>query len=396
MRRFFAIFCLSGLALAETDPPPAPGDRLFDRSMLHEIRLYVHPRDWARLKEYYFDNTYYPAAMLWRGEYIEGIGVRSRGRGSRSPVKPGLRVDFDRYEPEQRFEGLKSIVLDNLWQDPPMTRERLAMLLFERMGIAAPRVTHTRLYVNDEYTGVYAIVESIDKNFLRRTLKDDEGYLYEYKQMDDWDMSVRAGGPSKYVPEPFDPKTHEKNPKPEAIEEFVRTINETPDGDFERVVGEYLDWDHFLTYLAVESFAGERDGFLREGGVNNFYLYRFDGTKRFQLIPWDKDATFVWSEQPVLEGVEGNVLVRRALAAPALKRKFLEALAACAESAEAGDWLAQEADRILGMIHGAVEGDPNRRDPMEIYEQAREDLLYFIRQRARFVRDEVAALMPVE
>ncbi len=385
---------LGGLVLAQTDPP-APADALFDRSVLHEIRLYVHPSDWTKLKQNFLDNTYYPAAMLWRGEYIDDIAVRSRGRGSRSPVKPGLRVDFDRYAPEQRFRGLKSIVLDNLWQDPPMARERLAMLLFERMGIAAPRVTHTRLYVNDEYTGVYAIVESIDKNFLRRALRDDAGYLYEYKWSDDWNLSVR-GDASKYVPLPFDPKTHEKSPQPEAIADFIRAINETPGDDFERVLGEYLDWRHFLTYLAVETFAGERDGLLREGGVNNFYLYRFDESKRFQFIPWDKDATFIWMEQPLMEGVEGNLLVRRALAIPALKRQFLAAVDACAEVAAADDWLAQEADRILGLIYGAVDGDPNRRDAMDIYDGAAGDLRYFIRGRARFVREEVAALMPVE
>ena len=42
-------------------------------------------------------NTYYPADLTLNGQTVRNIGIRSRGRGSRSSNKPGLRVDFDRY-----------------------------------------------------------------------------------------------------------------------------------------------------------------------------------------------------------------------------------------------------------------------------------------------------------
>lgn len=54
---------------------------------------------------------------------MRNAGIRSRGRGSRSGTKPGLRVDFDRYASDQTFLGLKSFILDNLTQDPSGVHE---------------------------------------------------------------------------------------------------------------------------------------------------------------------------------------------------------------------------------------------------------------------------------
>ena len=142
-------------------------------------RLVVHPSDWAKLQQNYQDNTYYPANLTWRSITIANVGIRSKGRTSRRNTKPGLRVDMDRFE-EQRFLGLKSFLLDNNIQDYTMIKERLAMLLYRRMGLPAPRESHCRLFVNNTYLGVYTIVESTDKLALKNWFREDEGYLYEY------------------------------------------------------------------------------------------------------------------------------------------------------------------------------------------------------------------------
>src|SRR5439155_17327191 len=86
----------------------AHADAFFDDSVVHEIRLVINSRDWQSLKDHYLDNTYYPCDMSWGDHTVRNIGIRSRGTGSRSGVKPGLRVDFDRYVTDQKFLGLKS------------------------------------------------------------------------------------------------------------------------------------------------------------------------------------------------------------------------------------------------------------------------------------------------
>ena len=64
-------------------------------------------------------------------------------------------MDFDRYTSDQKFLGLKSFVLRNNTQDASNMHERLSMLLFRRLGLPASREAHTKLYINNEYAGLY-------------------------------------------------------------------------------------------------------------------------------------------------------------------------------------------------------------------------------------------------
>ena len=77
-------------------------------------------------------------------------------------------------------------MLDNLTQDFSGIKETVAMRFFTRLGIPAPRETHTRLFVNGRYAGLYALVESVDKTMMGRVFGSigdniqNDGYLFEY------------------------------------------------------------------------------------------------------------------------------------------------------------------------------------------------------------------------
>lgn len=363
---------------------------LFEGNRLHELRLYLRGQDWDKLRANYLSSDYYPCHLLWNGIMAENAGVRSRGNGSRSSRKPGLRLDFNRYVKGQYFLGLKSLVLDNLDQDPPMLRERLAMLFFRKMGMAASRETHARLYVNNEYAGLYVIVEPIDKSFLRWNFEEDDGHLYEYRWARPYNLEYLGPDTSLYCPLPFYPEIQQEPPAPELLEAMIRTVNQSPLGDYPTTVGKHLDLRQFLTYLAIENFLGEMDGFVGEMTTNNFYLYRSRKTGLFQMIPWDKDTTFVWSEHPILYNVEQNVLTRRALAHPELRKLYLETLLRAAELAEEdAGWLEREAQSILTQIRSSALEDSRKRLSNEEYDQAVHDFLFFIRERPGIVRQAV-------
>src|SRR5688572_2587978 len=147
-------------------------EELFAPGTLHDLRLFMNSRDLQQLRDTYQENTYYQADLEWRGTRVRSVAIRSRGDGSRNPGKPGLRIDFDRFSAGQRFLGLESVMLDNLWQDATLVRESVTMALFARLGQPAPREAYTRLFINDVYQGVYAIVEAIDAAFLARAFGD--------------------------------------------------------------------------------------------------------------------------------------------------------------------------------------------------------------------------------
>ena len=140
----------------------------FDDQVLHSIRLVINPRDWQELKANFQLNTYYPCHFIWRNQIVRNVAIRSRGTGSRSGSKPGLRIDFNLFDEHQQFLGLKSVVLRNNVQDATNLHERVGMQFFTKLGLAAPREAHTRLYVNDEYAGLYSIVDPSTKSSSRR------------------------------------------------------------------------------------------------------------------------------------------------------------------------------------------------------------------------------------
>jgi len=374
---------------------------LFNTAALQRLDLLVNSRDWEKLKANFREDDYYPADVRWNGQTVRNAGIRSRGLGSRSGTKPGLKVDFNRYATGQTFLGLGSIVLDNLTQDPSGLRERVAMRFYERMGLPAPREAHAELYVNNEYAGLYAVVESIDKDFLRRVFGgaqgniENDGHLFQYKWRTEWFFTYPGNNLDAYKPL-FDPITHE-NASTAALyapfEAMFRAINESPDASFVENVSVYLDLPLFMKHVAVQSFLAQWDGILGYAGVNNFYLYRFENSSRFQFIAWDEDNAFRAADFPILEGHDRNVLVRRAMSMPELRAAFFDGLRAAAASAAEPvggvSWLEQEIQLQRSLVDGAMQADALKPYPNEQYAAVADALVEFARVRPAIVLSQI-------
>jgi spore coat protein CotH len=386
---------------------PQASDSFFNDSVLHEIRLTINRTDWQSLKDHYLENLYFPCDLEWGGQVIKNIGIRSRGWASRSDAKPGLRVDFDRYVGTQTFLGLKSFVLRNNTQEASAMNERVSMQMFRRMGLPTPREAHTALFVNGEYVGLYTIVESVDKAFLRRQFYEDAGYLYDFQfEGNSYYFEHRGQNPAAYVPFPFKPDTHEAAPEPQFIERLIWTINETPDDQFREAVAQYLDLAALVRHVAVEMFLADFDGFTGEYGANNFYLYRFAGSTRFTLIPWDKSHAFSHVDYSIFHNLTDipvelrNRVMARALTYPDLYARYLDALVECAAIAEEREgetgpgWLSREIERVYKQIHEAALADSFKPFTNEQFEQAVSDLRTFARYRAASVLRQVSDVRP--
>lgn len=368
-------------------------DALFDDSAVQDVRLDLNAGDWQALRANFREDTYYPADFRWRDHVSRGIGIRSRGFGTRSPTKPSLRVDFNRFSPDQEFLGLKSVVLKNNVSDPSNMHERLSMLLMRRMGIPASRETHARLFVNGEYYGVYNLVESVDKHFLKRVFGDNDGYLFGYTWAFRYFFGDLGADPAAYVPIPFEPETHEDDPEPLAIVELVRTINQSP--NFAADITTYLDVKSFVRHIAVETFLADRDDFLGDFGMANFFLYRPVDRRQFSLIAWDKSEAFSSPLFDIYTHVFENQLASKALAIPEWRALYLDTLLECVKSiTEPGStdprgWLDREIDRENAQIRDVVLTDPVKPFANGDYDAAVAALHEFARLRGPFVTQAV-------
>lgn len=346
-RRSSLIFAAGAALFLLLEPAPVSAqtaDELFDARTLQEIRLFVNAQDLQLLHQNFADNTYYPADMVWRDARVRNIGIRSRGSGSRNGTKLGLKLDFNNYVDGQKFLGFKDLVLDNLWQDPGMLRERTSMALFARLGQPAPREAFVRLYINDTYQGLYAIVEPVDKDFLKRTTGENDGYLFEYEWVDNFYGEDLGEDLAAYKAR-FSPETHEDEPDYALYQDvyyMFREVNAQDTAGWENRVDDFLDLRQFVTQAAIETFLSELDGLIGGWGMNNFYLYRPGGSRQHRLFPWDKDNTFQASDSSILLRAEENHILSRALARDDLRALYLQVLEDCAHAAVQDDWLAQE------------------------------------------------------
>jgi spore coat protein CotH len=406
MAAVLAIVSLSARRAEAQESPEPDTNQFFDDNNLQEVRLSIHSDDWRRLKETYLENTYYPADFEWNGLKVRNVGIRSRGTASRSSTKPGLRVDLDRYVGDQRFLGLKSFVLDNLVQDPSFIKERLSMRMFAQMGLPAPRETHARLYVNNEYVGLYALVESIDKDFIERAYtaraqetgnKERDGVIFEYNHTFEYFFSYLGPELDPYG-QIFEPKTHESD-SPDTlygpIRDMCRLVTESSDSDFVDVVSGFIDLQEFVRYVAVENFVADGDGILGFAGMNNFYLYRLENTNVSQFIPWDKDLAFDNATRSIWENADRNTLMQRAMNVPALRALYLDTLrnAAALASAPDGDdargWLEREAAREVDQIRAWAESDSLKPQTNEAFNAELDKVRDIARTRPAFVTCQV-------
>ena len=384
-------------AYAQVRPAaPAPSGPtaadLFDSNTLQDIQLTMSSRDLAEMRARYTENLYFPADFLWRNVRVRNVAVRIRGLATRSATKPGLRVDFNRYIEKQTFLGLHSVVLDNELNDTTFVREAVSMAFIAKMGGPASRESFARLFINGEYQGVYGIVEAVDKEYLARTLGENDGYLFDHHYQNGFHAEDLGDDLEQYKWR-FEAQTHRLEPDSilySPIRDLFREVNHDMDGAWRSRVSEYIDLPQFVTYVAIEHFLAELDGFTGYAGMANFYLYRPNGSTTHRVLPWDRDTTFQNIEHPIFDRVQENVLVSRALMFADLRDLYLNTLEKAAYAAADGRWLDGEMRRLAAVVKDAGYADTRKIFTNEEYETGMVFLLDFAKWRPKFVLEEVA------
>jgi hypothetical protein len=257
--------------------------------------------------------------------------------------------------------------------------------------------------MNNEFAGVYALVESIDKRFLARIFgliaedTQNDGYLFEFNYVDPWRFNYLGSDFEPYKVR-FDPKTKENRPDQEKfgpVELMIRLANETPVEQFVSVLGEHIDLPAFMRFLAGQSFVAQHDGFTGYAGMNNFYMYRLEGSPRHVFIAWDEDNAFSDVNFPLTLRFDDNVLVQKAMQVPELRNAFYNALNEAIASANEPTgpnnlpWLELEMRRQLDLIAEPIREDEFKPYSVADHESARSAMIDFAQNRARVVRDQM-------
>ena len=394
LRRAAAVGLVVAVMSVAADLIAQTATDLFDDTRLHDVHLFINSKDLALLKLRYLENINMPADIMIDNTRVRNVAVRSRGLGSRNPDKLGLRVDFNFYTRAQRFQGLEALILDNLWQDASLMREALAMKVFRRMGEAAPRESYCRLFLNNQYQGLYALVEEIDPDFAERETGQVDGFLYEFHWKFPFFGEDLGPGLDAYKTM-FEPRSHELASDDELygpLRDLFHDLHEPDDALWLEKVSPRLDLQQFMRSVAIEAALAENDAITGYAGMNNFYWHRPASSLQFRVFPWDRDFSFTFKDSSLERGLDTNIIFARAYAHPELRTTYFDTAEEVARLIAEENWLESEINRIVALIDTAVRGDTKKQFPNEEFDSQVGFLREFAQVRPPLLIDEIARL----
>ncbi len=359
------------------DPNYVASQVIFDDKSLPTIQITIDPADLAEILRPGNEqsNTYYPAILHFTNHLIDDtittVGLRLRGNTSRYSAKKSFKVSFSKFVSGRRFYGLKKFNLNGEHNDPSIIRSKLCWNLFNEFGVPASRANHIRLYINDEYRGLYINVEHIDSTFIQSRFGNPpgaEGNLFKcLYQGAPADLTYRADGRYDLIGggTTYELKTNEDNPDYADLAHFVDVLNNTQDDDFTSAIERVFNVEGFLKWMTVSTNCGSWDDYLWL--ANNYYLYHNQETDKFEFIPYDYDNTLGiswgprdWATRNVYEfrnHSEPRPLGERILAHQVYVDKYSYFLDSFLTNHFSLELIEPEIDRLKAMIQTAAEED---------------------------------------
>src|SRR3954453_14492600 len=88
------------------------------------------------------------------------VGLKLKGHSSFRDLdgKAAFRISFGHAVPDQEFEGLKGLTLNNMVQDPSMIAEAASSIMLTAVGVPTSRVGYAYVRLNGDDYGLYSNV----------------------------------------------------------------------------------------------------------------------------------------------------------------------------------------------------------------------------------------------
>ena len=365
------IICLVlGLVFSPASNENKPDYKLvFENDDILSFHITVDHEDWLKMWDRPF--PYVKCTIRFGDEVYEDVGLRFKGNSSSSVrgLKKSYKFKFDEFDKKQRFYGFKKLNFSNGFRDPSLLREKLAYDLFSEAGVPASRATFAKLYLtidghyDDEYLGLYTLVEQVDKVFLDDRFSDTSGNLFKYEGMFGF---IYKGDAKEAYEKEYEAKLSKKQRDYSVLIRFIKMLNDTPEESFPEEIEKAFNVENFLSWLAVNTLLSNLDSYAGSG--HNYYLYYNKGTGKFEFIPWDLNEAFgnhhrMGSAQDMVEldiyepYAKPKILLERILRVPKFKERYIEKIKALLNGPFQQSAMYQKIDALYEKIEKDVRTD---------------------------------------
>ncbi len=285
----FLLFLLFLKSNAQS-PYSTDGDSTFNSSAIHTVNFYfTDPAFWDSLMTYHSTDQCYLGAVDIDGAYFDSVCVSLKGNSSFNSmpgVKKSIKIEFDEYK-AQKFDGLKTINLNNAFKDPTLMREKLMNDFMNAHGIPAPRCAYANVYINGTLWGFYTLVEQVNKTFLTYHFGNNDGNLY--KGDPHGDLKWKGNLASSYYGD-YELKTNTTVNDWSELVHLLDELNNTPPANFYDSLEVVLNSTYAIKAWAANNMFVNLDSYLGSG--HNYYIYHDTITGKFNWIAWDVNEAF--------------------------------------------------------------------------------------------------------
>lgn len=297
---------------------------LFDQTKVRTYDLFLPEEDLAFLDADPMREEYVLADLVFEGRRVAHVGMRYKGnvgsfvgcldggvfppKGRKTCTKLSIKVKIDYVDQDALFFGQKKLLFHAMNSDRTLLRERFGYDAFNALGVSASRTAHVKLRINGKLSGLYLLVEEVDRRFTRARFEDGgKGNLYK----EAWPVS---SDPDYYVPAL---ESNRDAPNTEKMARFAEQLAKADDAQLPAVLEHWVDVDYLARYVAVDRMMRHDDGPYhwycaesansssdwRSGrpfadtacGNHNYYWYEDTRAERFWPIPWDLDNAMAFS-----------------------------------------------------------------------------------------------------
>ena len=399
---FFLLLTILGSAIAD----------VFESNYILEFGIMITPQNWEKMQPMHFnqfhpapapnangrpfrppfppmmaelDTEYVPTDIHFEGRIWKNVGVRFKGNSSLKSMPSGLKkpfkFDFDRFVKGQDFFGYQKLNFSNGFKDPSFLRETLAYHLFQKLDVPASRTVFAKLYLtvegiyDQEYLGLYTMIEQVDRVFLADHFGNNTGLLVKPDRIPDL---IPLGGRWKNYEQQYTLKSRKKEADTGRFISFLEFLHESDDEQFTEQIEHYFNVDSFLQLMAINTVLVNLDSYFGTG--HNYYLYHDTHTDQYNMIPWDLNEAFGNFQQgqtnQLLDmdinhpSVGRRILIERLLIIEDYRFEYHRNLQALIDIEFHPETMALEIDRLTNLIQEAVITDQHKQFSTNMFEQS--------------------------
>ncbi len=295
MKRIILLLLLFSISTVQLVFAQSEESNFYDTDVIQDIKITIDQEDWSYLLDSLRVNgdDMLLGKIAINGNELSDIGFRYQESRSFSigDKRNSLYIKLNYISKDRNHQGHETIKLSSALRDPSLIRQVLSYEI-ARDYMPAPRANYAKVYINDEYYGLFVNVEAVEDDFLEKNFGSSTGTFIRCNP----DRTKKA--PQGCNSDVYGSLQHDTEAKCylpnfsllsetgwDDLMELTRTLNNTP-----QLVGRRLDIDQTLWMLAFNNVLVNLNSYTGQGSPN-YYLYK-DQRSLFHPIVYDLNLSF--------------------------------------------------------------------------------------------------------